>query len=231
MVMAAGLGTRMRPLTDTRPKPLVEVGGTTLIDRVLAHLARAGVERVVVNLHYLADMLEAHLRATSLIPMAFSDERDRLMETGGGLVRARALLGDAAFFCVNSDNVWTDGPVEPLGAMAAAWDEARMDALLLMVPTGEARCHAGRGDFRLGEDARIVGRKDAGGAAPYVWTGVQLVSPRLIADWPEGPSSTNLFWDRAIAAHRAFGRVHRGLWFDVGTPAAIALVEAALAAG
>ena len=233
MVMAAGLGTRMRPLTALRPKPLIEVAGKPLIDHVFDRLRAAGVKRAVVNVHYLADALEAHLRsaATHGLELVISDERGRLMETGGGLVQARTLLGEGPFFCINSDNLWLDGPVDALKLLASRWDDAAMDALLLMVPLARAHNHLGKGDFRLGGDGRIVGRRPPGKLAPFVWTGVQILHPRLIADWPAGPFSTNLFWDRAIAEGRAFGQVHQGLWFDVGMPAAIGRTEAMLADG
>ena len=232
MVMAAGLGTRMRPLTATRPKPLVEIAGTTLVDHVLDHLRAAGVKRVVVNVHYLADAMEAHLhRVAGGLDISISDERARLMETGGGLVKALPLIGDRPFLCINSDNYWLDGPVDALKLLASHWDDARMDALLLMVPLARAHHHRGQGDFHLGADGRIVSRRKPGRMAPMVWTGIQILHPRLIADWPEGPFSTNLFWSRAIAAGRAFGQVHQGLWFDVGTPAAIGRTEAMLLDG
>ena len=230
MVMAAGLGKRMRPLTATRPKPLVEVGGKALLDHVLDRLRAAGVKRAVVNVHYLADALEAHLAAhAGDLEVIVSDERAQLMETGGGIVKARDQLGDAPFLCVNSDNLWVDGPADAIKLLARRWHDAAMDALLLMVPLANARSHRGRGDFRLDPRGRIVGRRERGKLAPYVWTGVQILSPRLIVDPPEGPFSTNIFWDRAIAAGRAFGVVHEGLWFDVGTPAAIPQLEAELA--
>ena len=232
MVMAAGLGKRMRPLTATRPKPMVEVAGKPLIDHVFARLGAAGVERAVVNVHYLADTLVAHLGDRFAgVDIVISDERARLMETGGGLVQARALLGDDPILVVNSDNLWIDGPVDALKLLAARWDDAAMDTLLLMVPLARAHNHRGQGDFHLDADGRIAKRREEGTAAPFAYTGVQILSPRLIADWPEGPFSTNLFWDRAIAAGRAYGQVHQGLWFDVGTPAAIPRTEAILADG
>jgi MurNAc alpha-1-phosphate uridylyltransferase len=232
MVMAAGLGKRMRPLTATRPKPLVEVAGKPLIDHAFDRLRSAGVRRAVVNVHYLADALEAHVtHRVKDIDIAVSDERRQLMETGGGLVQARAMLGDKPFICVNSDNLWVDGPIDAIRQLAAAWDDARMDALLLMVPLARAHCHRGQGDFHLDPFGKIVGRRKAGRMAPFVFTGVQILSPRVIRDWPEGPFSTNLFWERAIAAERAWGLVHQGLWFDVGSPPAIAETEAVLANG
>ncbi|MBX9814157.1 MAG: mannose-1-phosphate guanylyltransferase [Proteobacteria bacterium SG_bin5] len=232
MVMAAGLGKRMRPLTATRPKPLVEVAGKALLDHALDRLRVAGVKRAVVNVHYLADALEAHLKNRDHgLEILISDERAQLMETGGGLVQALPLLGDRPFVSVNSDNLWIDGPIDSIRALAAAWDEARMDALLLMVPLARAHCHGGQGDFHLDAAGRITGRRKPGRLAPFVWTGVQILHPRLITDAPSGPFSTNLFWDRAIAAGRAFGIVHGGLWFDVGTPGAIPVAEAMLADG
>lgn len=232
MVMAAGLGKRMRPLTATRPKPLVEVAGKPLIDHVFDRLRSAGVKRAVVNVHYLADALEAHvMHRVRDIEVIVSDERGQLMETGGGLVQARQWLGEKPFLCVNSDNLWIDGPIDAIRQLAAAWDDARMDALLLLVPLARAHCHRGQGDFHLDAFGKIVGRRKPGRLAPFVYTGVQILSPRVIRDWPEGPFSTNLFWERAIEAGRAYGVVHQGLWFDVGSPPAIPATEAVLADG
>lgn len=232
MVMAAGLGKRMRPLTATRPKPLVEVAGKALIDHVFNRLRSAGVKRAVVNVHYLADALEAHLdNRVKGIEIQVSDERSQLMETGGGIVQARDLLGDKPFIVVNSDNLWVDGPADAIRLLGARWDDAAMDALLLLVPLAQAHNHGGQGDFHLAPDGRITKRRQPGRPAPFVYTGVQILSPRVIADWPEGPFSTNIFWDRAIEAGRAYGLVHQGLWFDVGTPEAIGRTEAMLADG
>jgi MurNAc alpha-1-phosphate uridylyltransferase len=232
MVMAAGLGKRMRPLTATRPKPLVEVAGKALIDHVFNRLRSAGVKRAIVNVHYLADALEAHLdNRVKGIEILVSDERSQLMETGGGIVQARDLIGDKPFLVVNSDNLWVDGPADAIRLLGARWDDAAMDALLLLVPLAQAHNHGGQGDFYLAPDGRITKRRQPGRPAPFVYTGVQILSPRVIADWPEGPFSTNIFWDRAIAAGRAYGLVHQGLWFDVGTPEAIGKTEAILADG
>lgn len=229
MVMAAGLGKRMRPLTATRPKPLVEVAGAALIDHVLDRLRAAGVRRAVVNVHYLADALEAHLnRHAHGLDIAISDERDVLLETGGGLVKALPLIDCDPFLQVNSDNLWLDGPVDAIRLLASRWNDAQMDTLLLMVPQARANCHGGRGDFHMDAGGRIA-RRRIGRIAPFVWTGVQLLSKRLIVDPPSPAFSTNVFWDRAIAAGRAYGVVHQGLWFDVGTPSAVARTEALLA--
>jgi MurNAc alpha-1-phosphate uridylyltransferase len=229
MVMAAGLGKRMRPLTATRPKPLVEVAGAPLIDHVLDRLAAAGVERAVVNVHYLADALEAHLgRHNHGLDIVISDERAKLLETGGGLVKALPQIDADPFIQVNSDNFWVDGPVDALKLLAERWDDATMDALLLLVPLARANCHGGKGDFHMDAAGRIS-RRRVGRIAPFVWTGVQMLSKRLIVDPPADVFSTNVFWDRAIAAGRCYGIVHQGLWFDVGTPPAIAKTESILA--
>lgn len=226
MLMAAGLGKRMRPLTATRPKPLVEVAGRTLLDHSLDRLRAAGVKQAVVNVHYLADALEAHLdNRVEGIEIIVSDERDRLLETGGGLVRALPLIQSDPFLVVNSDNLWIDGPVDALRLLASGWDDARMDALLLLVPLARANCHKGQGDFHM-TAAGALRRRKPGAVAPFVFTGVQMLSKRLFAgELPTGPFSTNLFWDRAIAAGRCFGTVHQGLWFDIGAPANIKKAE------
>lgn len=226
MVMAAGLGKRMRPLTATRPKPLVEVAGKPLLDHCFDRLRAAGVENAVVNVHYLPDALEAHLRnRTQGLEITISDERDQLLETGGGLVRALPLIDSDPFLVVNSDNLWVDGAVDSLRLLAAHWDEARMDALLLLVPLARAHCHKGQGDFHMSA-AGALRRRKPGGVAPFVYTGVQIVSKRLLeGELPEGPFSTNLLWDRAIAGGRLFGAVHEGLWFDIGAPPNIKKAE------
>jgi N-acetyl-alpha-D-muramate 1-phosphate uridylyltransferase len=229
MVMAAGLGKRMRPLTATRPKPLVEVAGSALIDHVLARLAAAGVQRAVVNVHYLADALEAHLKRHSQgLDIFISDERAKLLETGGGLVKALPFIDADPFIQVNSDNYWVDGPMDALSLLAQRWDDDAMDALLLLVPLARANCHSGKGDFHM-DASGLISRRKVGRIAPFVWTGVQMLSRRLITDPPSDVFSTNIFWDRAIASGRCYGVVHQGLWFDVGSPLAIAKTEALLA--
>jgi MurNAc alpha-1-phosphate uridylyltransferase len=226
MVMAAGLGKRMRPLTATRPKPLVEVAGKTLLDHTFDHLRAAGVRKAVVNVHYLADALEAHLanRVTG-IETVVSDERDRLLETGGGLVRALPLIDADPFLVVNSDNFWIDGPVDSLRLLASSWDDAKMDALLLLVPLARAYCHNGQGDFHMSAKG-VLRRKKPGTVAPFVYIGIQMLSKRLFeGELPDGPFSTNVLWDRAIAKKRCYGAVHQGVWVDVGTPPAIRKAE------
>lgn len=229
MVMAAGLGKRMRPLTATKPKPLVPVAGQPLIDHALSRLAAAGVEKAVVNVHYLADAMEAHLsRNTHGLEILISDERGVLLETGGGLVRALPLIDADPFLAVNSDNLWINGPADAFTVLAERWDDAKMDALLLMVPQARANCHKGLGDFHMDATGKLSRRKP-GRIAPFVWTGLQMLSKRLIVNPPSQKFSTNVFWDRAILAGRAYGVVHQGLWFDVGHPAAIVEAEAILA--
>ena len=231
MVMAAGLGKRMRPLTATRPKPLVEVAGKALIDHVLDRLRAAGVGKVVVNVHYLPDALEAHLTARAAdFDLKFSDERKQLLETGGGMIQAEPLIGADPFLVINSDNYWIDGPSDTLQLLASLWREADMDALLLFVPQARAGNHRGQGDFHMNADGRLS-RRGKGKVAPFVFTGIQMVSKRLLRDAPEGPFSTNILWDRAIEEGRCFGAVHQGLWFDVGNPAAIKATERALQHG
>ncbi|MBQ0771068.1 MAG: nucleotidyltransferase family protein [Sphingomonadales bacterium] len=229
MIMAAGLGKRMRPLTENRPKPLVEVAGKAMIDHCFEKLVEAGIGKAVVNVHYLADMMEAHLAALPYpIAIRVSDEREQLLETGGGLVQAEPLIAEDVFFCINSDNLWTDGPTNSLQKLAEAWDEDRMDALLLLVPRITAHNYQGKGDFHLDEDKRIS-RKRPDQPAPLIYSGIQLLSKRLLRDAPAGPFSTNILWERAIGEGRLFGAIHQGEWFEVGSPQAIAPTEAALA--
>ena len=231
MVMAAGLGTRMLPLTATRPKPLIEVAGTTLLDHVLDLLREAGVGRIVVNVHYLADQVEAHLaRHARDFDLTISDERALLRDTGGGLVQALPLIESDPFFCINADNWFADTDEHALHRMSAAWDPARMDVLMLLVPHARAGNTQGQGDFDMDEAGRLS-RAGPKRPRPYVWTGIQLLAKRIVADPPAEVFSTNVFWDRAIAAGRCYGLVHDGDWFDVGYPEAIALTEAGLANG
>ena len=228
MVLAAGLGKRMRPLTATRPKPLVEVAGKPLLDHVLDRLRAAGIGQVVVNVHYLADALEAHLRRKAAdLDVRISDERGMLLETGGGVAKALPLIPEDSFLIANSDNLWIDGPRDAISLLAEHWDDETMDALLLLVPLARANCHSGLGDFHMDPLGHITRRRPSK-VAPFVYTGVQIVSKRLMTDIPDGPFGFMLLWERAIAAGRAFGFVHQGLWFDVGTPPAIGKTEAML---
>ena len=225
MIMAAGKGTRMMPLTADRPKPLVEVGGVALLDHVLDHLRDAGVGKIVVNAHYLADQVEAHLAAHATdFDVSISDERELLRDTGGGLVQALPMISDDPFICVNADNWWTNDGQNAIARLIAHWDAARMDVLMLLVPLATAYNSQGIGDFKMDADGRLS-RRVGDAPAPYVWTGIQLLSKKLIVDPPSDVFSTNVFWDRAIAEGRCMGLVHEGMWFDVGYPAAISATE------
>ena len=226
MVLAAGLGTRMRPLTNDRPKPLVEVAGKPLIDHALDRLAEVGIARAVVNVHHFGDAVEAHVKTRTAPVVTISDERDLLLETGGGLVRAQDLLPDP-FFCANSDNVWLDGPRNAFQDLSDVWDASRMDALLLLVSHSQASNFRGKGDFHMDGRGRLT-RRRSGRIAPFIFTGVQLVAKRLLRDAPQGPFSTNLLWNRAIEEERLYGLAFTGQWFEVGDPQAIAPTEAAL---
>jgi MurNAc alpha-1-phosphate uridylyltransferase len=225
MVLAAGLGERMKPLTDRVPKPLIKVGGRALIDYVLDRLAAAGVERVVVNVHYRADALERHLAGRRGI--VISDERDRLLETGGGVVKAMPLLGPAPFFLINSDTIWIDGVRPNLARLADAFDAERMDALLLLAPTATSVGYSGRGDYAMAPDGRLE-RRGERDVVPFVYAGAAILSPALFVDAPQGPFSLTRLFDRAEAAGRLHGLRLEGVWMHVGTPAAIAEAEAAL---
>lgn len=230
MVLAAGLGTRMRPLTETVPKPLVALSGKTLIDHVLDRLAAAGVGKAVVNVHYLADRIEAHLAGREEPEITISDERDEILDTGGGVVRALDLLGGESFFVHNSDSVWVEGANPALEAMIAGWDAEAMDALLLLAPVDRAVGYSGAGDFAMGAQGRPI-RRGSDKTAPFVFAGVSIAHPRLLDGMPEGPFSLNRPWDRAIEAGRLFGICHEGTWMHVGTPDALAEAETILQAG
>jgi N-acetyl-alpha-D-muramate 1-phosphate uridylyltransferase len=218
MVMAAGLGKRMRPLTASQPKPLVRVAGKALIDYTLDRLAEAGVARAVVNVHYLADALEAHIRGRKSPAVAISDEREALLETGGGLVKAHdaGLLPDPVF-CCNADSIWLDGPRNAFADLSAVWDPERMDALLLLVAHSQTHNFTGPGDFYMDGGGRLS-RKLPSRIAPFVYTGIQLLSHRLLRDPPAGAFSTNVLWDRAIGEGRLYGAAFTGRWIEVGRP-------------
>lgn len=229
MILAAGLGKRMRPLTASQPKPLVRVAGRALIDHALDRLAEAGIARAVVNVHYLADALEAHVLARKVPQVTVSDERALLLETGGGMVKALPQLPDP-FFALNADNIWLDGPKSAFHDLSRRWDPDAMDALLLVVPHARAANFAGPGDFHMDPLGRLSRRRD-GRIAPFIFTGIQLVSHRLLREAPEGPFSTNILWNRAIEEGRLYGLSFTGQWFEVGTPQAIRPTEEALQRG
>ena len=221
MVLAAGLGLRMRPLTLERPKPLIEVAGRTMLDRVLDHLDAAGIGSVVVNSHYKSEMISAHLAGRPSVALSHEEV---LLETGGGVAKALPLLGAEPFVVANSDIVWLDGATPALARLAAAWDGAAMDALLLFHETTAAFGYEGRGDFFLDSLGRPQ-RRGEREVAPYLFAGVQLLHPRLVRDVPAGPFSLNLLYDRALAARRLFAIVHDGEWYHIGTPDALPEAE------
>jgi MurNAc alpha-1-phosphate uridylyltransferase len=229
MILAAGLGKRMRPLTARQPKPLVRVAGRALIDHALDRLGDAGVERAVVNVHYLADALEAHVLARKSPKVTVSDERAQLLETGGGMAKALPQLPDP-FFALNADNIWLDGPKSAFHDLSRRWNPDQMDALLLVVPHARAANFQGPGDFHMDPMGRLSRRRD-GRIAPFIYTGIQVVSHRLMQDAPEGPFSTNILWNRAMKEGRLYGISFTGLWFEVGTPQAIRPTEEALLGG
>jgi len=230
MVLAAGFGTRMHPLTENKPKPLVAVAGRALIDHVLDRLAAAGVERAVVNVHHFAEQMIRHLKDRKRPHIAISDERGLLLGTGGGVKKALPNLSGAPFFHVNSDTLWIDGATPNLTRLAQAFDPAAMDALLLLAPATGSIGYAGRGDFTMAPDGRLQKRGEQA-SAPFVYAGAAILSPALFADTPEGEFPLTLLFDRAAKAGRLHGLQLGGLWMHVGTPDAIAPAEAAIQAG
>lgn len=227
MVLAAGLGTRMRPLTDATPKPLIKVAGKALIDYALDRFAEAGVSGAVVNVHYLAEQVERHVKGRAMPEIIVSDERDLLLETGGGLKKARAALGGDPVFCTNTDAIMIDSAGEEACALlAAAWNGAEMDALLLLVPIARTSGYDGRGDFDRSADGRIALRSRE--TAPYVFTGLQIIAPSLIDEGPDGPFSTRVLWDKAAERGRLYGAVYGGDWLHVGDADGLAAAEARL---
>lgn len=228
MVLAAGLGTRMRPLTDAKPKPLIEVAGKPLIDHVLDRLAEAGVETVVVNVHYLSDMITRHLSARTKPRIDISDERGALLGTGGGVLKALPKLGNAPFFHINSDTIWIEGPRPNLTRLAEAFDAEAMDALLLLAPSTSIG-YDGSGDYVMTPNGRLQRRKERE-VAPFAFAGAAILSPSLFADAPKGDFPLTALFDRAEHAGRLYGLRLDGMWMHVGTPDAIGAAEAAIEA-
>ncbi len=227
MVLAAGYGERMRPLTDRMPKPLVPLAGRALIDHVLDRLAAAGVETAVVNVHYLPEQIEAHMRERAGRPpkTIVADERDLLLDTGGGAKKSLPLLGAGPFFIHNSDSVWSEGVTPALPHMLRLWDPERMDCLLLLAPLSTSIGYAARGDFDMAPDGRLT-RRGERQVVPFAFAGVSLCSAKLFDDAPEGVFSLNALWDRALAEGRLYGVRLDGRWMHVGTPEALAEAEA-----
>ena len=230
MIMAAGLGKRMRPLTATRPKPLIEVGGKALLDHVLDQLRAAGVEegRRQRSLSRRRARSASRRAATTGSKWSISDERELLLETGGGLVQAAPLIDSDPFLALNSDNLWVDGPADTLKLLASHWDDDEDGCAAAARAAGAGAQPQGAWAISTWTAPGRLRRRERSHVAPFVFTGIQIVSKRLLRDAPEGPFSTNILWDRAIEEGRCFGAVHQGLWFDVGTPQSIQLTEAAL---
>lgn len=228
MALAAGFGNRMLPLTKSIPKPMVKVAGVALIDRALDRLALAGVKRVIVNVHYCADVLIEHLKGRKTPSIEISDERDLLLDTGGGIVRALPLLGKKPFFLVNSDSIWIEGTSPNLSRLAAAYDETRMDALLLLASTANAVGYDGAGDFNMDPEGRLAKRGEREVAA-FVYAGAAVLHPRLFKNVPQGAFSLLRSFEQAEAAGRLFGLRLDGTWMHVGTPEAIRGAEDAIA--
>jgi len=228
IVLAAGLGTRMRPYNGHIPKPMVTVGGKSLIDYGLDRLAEAGVERAVVNVHHLANVVERHLAARQRPRIVISDERAGLLGTGGGIAKALPEIGDAPFFLVNSDTLWLDGVKPNFARLADAFDVAAMDALLLLAPSADSIGYAGRGDYAMQPDGRLRRRAEQE-VVPFVYAGAAILSPALFADAPTGAFALTRLFDRAGENGRLFGLRLEGIWMHVGTPEAVAAAEAALA--
>jgi N-acetyl-alpha-D-muramate 1-phosphate uridylyltransferase len=227
MVLAAGLGTRMAPITHTRPKPLVEVLGKPLIDYSLDHLVGAGIRHIIVNTHYFPEQIESHLATRKGV--YFSRETSRL-ETGGGVYNALPVLGRSAFFVLNSDALWVDGPSPALGRLAEAWNSHQMDALLLFQPTVRLINYSGLGDYHLEADG-VARRRVEREVAAFIFSGVQILHPRLFKDAPGGVFSLNVLYDKAERDGRLFALVHDGDWYHVGTPKEVTMAEAALTHG
>ncbi|CAA2137222.1 nucleotidyltransferase family protein [Hyphomicrobium sp. ghe19] len=228
-VLAAGKGERMRPLTNTLPKPLVPLDGKPLIDHVLDRLAAAGIKRAVVNVHYLADKIEKHLAHRSAPKITISDERDKLLDTGGGALRALPKLGDEPFVIHNSDSVWIEGLGSNLDRLLSGFDANLMDSLMLVAPLAASIGYDGPGDFQMDSTGHLT-RQTGPRLAPFVFAGVSIAHPRLFENAPSGPFSLNKLWDRAIDKGRLYGLRLEGIWMHVGTPDALAEAEAALRA-
>jgi MurNAc alpha-1-phosphate uridylyltransferase len=227
MVLAAGLGTRMRPFNGEIPKPLVRVGGKALIDHVLDRLAAAGVERAVVNVHHLADQIEQHLKSRRRPQIVISDERSKLFGTGGGIAKALPELGAVPFFLVNSDTIWIEGVKPNLARLAAAFAAGRMDALLLLAPTATSIGYSGRGDFAMTAEGRL-NRRGERAVVPFVYAGAAILTPALFAGAPKGAFPLTKLFDVAAEAGRLYGLRLEGVWMHVGTPEAVAAAEAAI---
>ena len=229
MVLSAGLGTRMAPANNTLPKPLVQLHGKALIDHVLDRHGEAGIERAIVNVHHKADLIEAHIDGRRRPPIEISDERSKLLDTGGGVKKALPRLGSGPFLIHNANSVWIEGVGSNLVRLMQTWDDARMDCLLMLALASHSLGYQGRGDFAFEPDGRIRRRRVEQEIVPFAFTGVSIAHPRLFAGSPEGVFSLNAVWNTAIAKGRAYGMRMEGIWMHVGSPDALALAEQQLA--
>ncbi|MEO1205318.1 MAG: nucleotidyltransferase family protein [Pseudomonadota bacterium] len=225
VILAAGLGTRMRPLTQAVPKPLVQLKGQPLIDHVLDRVAAAGIKKAIINVHFKADLIERHVAQRSGLDITISDERGDLLDTGGGVKRALAMSDGGPILIHNSDTTWTEGMGNNLDRLLATWDDTIMDGLLLLALGADALGYDGRGDFQMATDGRLT-RRGERTIAPFAFTGVSIAHPRLLSDTPDGAFSLNRVWDRAMEAGRLYGMRMDGKWMHVGTPEALRDAEA-----
>lgn len=228
MIMAAGLGTRMKPLTNDRPKPLVVVRGRALIDHAIDRLVATGVKMIIVNVHHHAEMMREHLAKRTDVKIVISDESEALLDSGGGIAKALPMFEGEPFFTHNSDSVWVEGTGRALDRMKARWDGAAMEALMLVAPTVNALCYEGRGDFMMDAEGHLT-RVQEHRVAPFVWIGVQIVHPRLFEAAPTGRFSINPQWDKAIGKGRLFAIRLEGIWMHIDRPDAVADAERLLA--
>jgi MurNAc alpha-1-phosphate uridylyltransferase len=224
MILAAGQGVRMRPLTLTRPKPLVQVMGRALLDHCIDRLAAAGIKEILINARYLSEQIVAHAKTRDDVTITIQDETDAELDTGGALVRARPFFQERPVITVNSDSLWIEGMGSNLKRLMAAWDDARMDCLLLLAPTWNAIGEIGAGDFKMDALGRVT-RREKGRMTPFIWPGVQIIHPRFLDGAPQGKFSTNLLWDRAIESGRLHGVRLDGRWMHIGTPDAVGEAE------
>lgn len=223
MVLAAGFGKRMRPLTDNTPKPMLPLSEKPLIGHIMDRLVHAGVKRAVVNLHYLGDQIRTYLADEKRLDILFTEEPE-ILETGGGVKNAMTELGTSPFYCINSDAFWLDGFEDTLGRLAGIWDADKMDALLLLHSTVDGHGYTGVGDFLADADG-VLTRRPESEVVPWLFTGIQILSPALFQDAPEGAYSLNVLYDRAMGAERLYGIVHDGEWFHIGTPDGLAYAD------
>ncbi len=228
MVLAAGLGTRMRPLTESTPKPMIRVLKKTMLDHGLDALANAGVSQAIVNVHYLADQIEAHVKTRAAPKVIISDERARLLDSGGGIRNALGMLGNDPFYLLNADSFWVEGAIPNLDRLADIWNPGNMDMLLMVAPTDRTVGFDGAGDFFM-DRAGLLSRRGQHKTAPFAYTGAAIISPEIFNNTPDNPFSLNVLFDVAIENRRLFGMKMDGLWLHVGTPEAIGLAEQAVA--